>query len=233
MIEIIPTNTCPPDLQELSRRSEEFSKFASAVHLDVADAAFAPTISWPYQSGQWDELGSMAASGTALPYSDILTYEAHLMVKDANAIGELLARAGCARIIAHIETFDSPTKTQTMFDSWKKSGAKEIGIAILADTPLEALEAYIELCQSVTVMTIASIGKQGIPFDERGYGRVTDLHTRYPDITVEVDGGVGKTQIATLARSGAQRFSVGSAISQSADPAGIHMELFDLAQKAL
>ncbi len=233
MMEIIPTNTCPPDLQELSRRSEGFSKFASAVHLDVADAVFAPTISWPYQSGQRSEIESMAQSGTALPYSDTLTYEAHLMVKDASEIGAL---ACSLRLRAHHRPRGNIRVGGQGADNvrlMEKKCAKEIGIAILADTPLEALEPYIELCQSVTVMTIASIGKQGIPFDERGYGRVTDLHNRYPDMMIEVDGGVGKAQIATLARSGAQRFGVGSAISQSADPAGTHKELLDLAQKAL
>lgn len=233
MMEIIPTNTCPPDLPELSRRSESFSKFAATVHLDIADAKFAPTISWPYQDGEWSELESMADRGNALPYLEKLAYEAHLMIEKPFEIGGLLARAGCMRIVAHVEAFGSADEAKRTFDSWRENGAKEIGIAVLAATPLEALDEYIYLCESVTLMTIATIGAQGIPFDERGYGRVADLHARYPDLVIEVDGGVGKEQIATLARAGASRFSVGSAISKSPDPAQTHRELLELAQKAL
>jgi len=155
------------------------------------------------------------------------------MVKDVSEIGGLLAQAGCTRIIAHVETLDSATKAQEIFDSWRKNGAREIGIAILADTPLETLEAYSDLCQSVTVMSIASIGKQGIPFDERAYGRVADLHARYPDLVIEVDGGVSETQIATLARAGATRFSVGSAIAKASDPAAMYQKLKTIAESAI
>ena len=71
MIEIIPTNTCPPNFAELSSCSESFAKFSKQVQLDIDDGVFAPVISWPYQNGQWAELEEMATRAQALPYSDI------------------------------------------------------------------------------------------------------------------------------------------------------------------
>lgn len=219
MIEIIPTNTCPPNLAELSRRSEAFAKFAPWTQLDIDDGLFAPEISWPYQSGQWSELEEMAVGAKRLPYSETLKYEAHLMVEDPFHVGELLARVGVMRVLAHIETFENEKSGRDAFLAWKSAGAEETGLAILIDTPLSALDALIPLCDAVQIMSIAKLGYQGAPFDSRAILRIKELHARYPDLTIAVDGGVSGKNIAELARAGARRFGVGSAISRSDDPA--------------
>ena len=94
VVEVVPANTTPQDLAELARRTRLFGEFSSTVHLDVADGAFVPALSWPYQGGQWAELESMAST-SVLPQSDTVRYEVHLMVEDPLRVGELFARAGC------------------------------------------------------------------------------------------------------------------------------------------
>lgn len=232
-IEIIPTNTCPPDFAELSRRSEAFAKFAPWVQLDIDDGVFAPAISWPYQNGQWDELERMAVSAQALPCSNFLKYETHLMVEDPFHIGELLARVGCARLIPHIETFENEQSAKDSFSAWKSAGAAEIGLAILIDTPLSALHALIPLCDAVQVMSIAKLGAQGASFDARAFDRIKELHAKYPDLTIAVDGGVSESNIGELVRAGARRFGVGSAISRSADPAAAYSRIKAAGESAI
>jgi len=232
MIEIFPTNTCPPNFAELARRSEAFAKFAPCVQLDIDDGVFAPEISWPYQEGQWTELEEMAARGKALPYSETLKYEAHLMVEDPLRIGELVARVGCARVLAHIETFENEKSAKDAFAAWKSAGAKETGLAILIDTPLSALGALVPICDAVQVMSIAKLGYQGAKFDERAIERVKELHAKYPGLTIEVDGGVSDKNIAELVCAGARRFGVGSAISRSDNPADAYSRLKKLAESA-
>ncbi len=222
-IEIIPTNTCPPDLVELARRSELFAEFAPQVHLDIDDAKFAPVLSWPYFSGQWGERAQ------PLPLADSLRYETHLMVHDPLEIGESLARAGCFRIVPHIEVFSSDDAIRSAFSMWKSAGASEVGLAVLIDTPLSTLEQVIQECDSVLLMSIATLGSQGAPFDSRIFGRVQELHTTYPDLLIAVDGGVGESNIARLVAVGARCFCVGSAISKSPDPASTYRSLLSLA----
>lgn len=220
MIEIIPT-VVPNTLEDVDVFVARSRSFAQTFHVDAADGIFAPNKTWIPELNE------------TLPESEKFRYEAHLMVAHPEAAGSAFAMAGVSRIIAHAEAFDSEEEAKGALQAWKQAGAKEVCLALFIDTPLEALDPYMYSCDCVTLMSIARIGVQGNSFDERAYGRVADLHSRYPDLIIEVDGGVGKEQIAALARAGATRFSVGSAISRSADPAKTHKELFDLASAAV
>jgi ribulose-phosphate 3-epimerase len=233
MIEIIPTNTCPSDLAELSRRSKTFSEFSPWVQLDIDDGAFAPVISWPYGERQWAELEAMATDSQMLPYADTLKYETHLMVEEPSRLGELLARIGVPRIIGHVEAFADAEEIRTALHLWKNAGAPEVGLAILLDTPLPVLAPVVPLCDVVQVMAIAVLGSQGAPFEARIIPKIRELSSAYPDIVIEVDGGVSKKTIATLVHAGASRFGVGSAISKAPDPQAAYEELKLLAENAL
>ncbi len=233
MIEIVPTNTCPPDFAELSRRSLIFAGFADQIQLDIDDGAFAPELSWPYLSGQWAELEEMAVGARRLPCADKLAYETHLMVEDPIRIGELLARVGCMRVIAHVEAFHGTQSTIEAFSTWRAAGAVEVGLAILIDTPLSVLEPHIGKCDVVQMMSIARLGAQGASFEPRVVPRIQELHAKYPDLTIAVDGGVSPANIAELVRAGATRFGVGSAIIKSPDPAATFIHMKKIAENAL
>lgn len=220
MMEIVPT-VVPNSLEDVEVFLEGCRSFATVLHVDAADGMFAPNKTW------------IPSAGEKLPEADTIFYEAHLMVTNPEAVGAAFIEAGAKRLIAHIGAFDAEEDLKRTFEAWKQAGAKEVCAALLMETPLEALDPFIYSCDGVTLMSIATVGRQGIPFDERAYGRAADLHARYPELSIEIDGGVGETQIATLARAGATRFSVGSALAQSADPAATHKKLLELAQKAV
>lgn len=232
MIEIIPTNTCPPTLAELSLRSRAIAQFSPHIQLDVDDGAFAPEISWPYHDGEWAELEKMAVNEEMLPFSDVLKYEAHLMVEEPLRVGELLARVGCSRILAHVEAFEDAQSVVDAFEAWKMAGAVEVGLAVLIDTQLSALEPYIEKCNAVQLMSIAKLGRQGAPFESRIIHRIEELHNRHPDLTIAVDGGVSETNVAQLVRAGASRFGVGSAIMKAQNPKAAYENLKTIAENA-
>lgn len=224
--EVIPTNTCPKTLDELAARSLAFSAYAPVVHLDVSDNKFAPTQSWPFFDGQWHELESMGVGPQKLPLAGSqLSYEVHLMIENPLSAGVAFARAGVDRIIAHVEAFRHADGALDAFKMWRLSGAREVGLAILMDTPLDTLRPFAGICDEFLVMTIATVGKQGIPFDERGIERVSELHKRHPDITIAADGGVSEHNILRLAKAGASRFCVGSAIEKQEDPASAYAAL--------
>jgi ribulose-phosphate 3-epimerase len=233
MIEIIPTNTCPPDFAELSRRSQIISGFAKQVQLDVDDGVFAPEISWPYREGQWAEFEAMAVKEQILPQGDIMKYEAHLMVEEPMRIGELLARVGCTRILAHAEAFKDVQSVMDVFSMWRAAGASEVGLAVLLDTPLSPLQSFIEHCDVVQLMSIATLGRQGAPFEPRIIDRIQELHTTNPNLTIAVDGGVSPANIAELVHAGASRFGVGSAIMKAENPKAAYETLKTIAENAL
>ncbi len=222
---VIPTNTCPPDSAELESRSAQFADFAGAVQLDIADGVFAPVVSWPYFHGQMTEL----ERGSRLPYADLLQYEIHMMVQDPHQVGVHLARAGAMRLVPHVEAFDSPDVARDAFKAWKQAGVAEIGLAILIDTPLERLDVLVEDIDVVQIMSIAHIGKQGEPFDERALQRVEELHAKYPEAMVSVDGGITEANVELLVRAGANRLCVGSAISRAENPEAAFVKIHERA----
>lgn len=203
MADIIPT-VVPKTLDDVVKARKRYP-FAASLHVDIADGIFAPNTTW-------------AISPTEkLPEAAAANYEVHLMVQNPLQAGLSFARAGASRIIGHVEAFDHAERAQEAFDMWQKAGAKEVGIAILMETSLEELTFYVGLCDFVHMMTIATIGKQGIPFDPRSIERVATLHKRYPHITISVDGGESKDTIGQLLDAGATRFCVGSALSKAKD----------------
>lgn len=226
---VLPTNTCPPDMAELERRSAQFLEFATDVQLDIADGVFAPAISWPYVAGQVQDL--QASSLVQLPFADRLTYEVHMMVQDPGKIGEMLARMGARRLLPHIETLPDAADARAMFASWRAAGVREIGLSILIDTPLETLDELIPEVDVVQVMSIAQIGAQGQPFDDRALQRVEELHAKHPDLLVAVDGGISEESVEMLVRAGANRLCVGAAISKALDPAKSFAALYDRAMQ--
>ena len=231
MIEIIPTNTCPIDLLELSRRSEAFAEYATCVQLDIADGAFVPATSWPYGEGQMHELRALAGEG--LPYADNLSYEIHIMAEEPKDIGVAFAQAGAARIIGHVESFSDSEEARSALSAWRVSSAREVGLALLLDTPLPVIEPLLQACDFVQVMSIAQLGYQGAQFEPRVFDRIGEIRATYPNLIVEIDGGVSEKNIAELARAGATRFGVGSAISKAADPKAAYEMLKTLAENAI
>lgn len=228
---ILPTNTCPGDLAELARRTEAFADFAPEIQLDISDGLFSPVTSWPYNGVQWSELEDMAASGTQLPMAERVGYEVHLMVQEPEQLGILLAQTGVRRIMPHVETLDDVERARETFAAWKAAGAREVGLSLLIDTPLESVAPYADVCDVIQLMSIARIGAQGQPFDERSLTRVEELHAAYPDMVVAVDGGVSEANIELLVRAGANRLCVGSAISKAPKPSEAYARMLERAQK--
>lgn len=233
MIEILPTNTCPPDYPELVRRARVYAHFSAHIHIDVSDGRFTPVTSWPYGEGQWSELERMADRRESLPLAQPVRYEAHLMVKDPLRIGTFMARIGVRRVIGHAECFVDAHAVKEAFSAWRAGGAEEVGLAFLIDTSLSILDQYAPMCDTVLMMSIPTLGKQGAPFDERIYERIRTVHEAHPELVIAVDGGVGESNIAKLAEAGATRFGVGSAIMRASDPALAYTHLRKLAQDAV
>ncbi len=217
MIKIIPT-VVPDSFLSVEATVDAYSKFATVIHIDICDGLFAPNATW-------------TPRGEQFPPRENLTYEAHLMVSDPRAVGLACIRSGAQRVIGHVEAMGE--KTGETFSAWKAAGAAEVGLAILADTPLETLDPYIALCDVVQMMSIASIGVQGIPYDPTAPARIAALHARYPDLLIAVDGGVSESNIMELARAGVRRFCVGSTLSKSPDPASTYARLMELAESAI
>lgn len=226
---IIPA-VMPRDLDELKQFAERFGEFTDYIQLDVMDGSFAPNPHWPFaDAAQRAELEQLAARERQLPQE--VSFEVHLMVNDPAPVGELFARAGARRIIAHIESFQDVRDIPDVLARWKVAGAQETGIAIKLDTPISALAEVSGACDVIQVMSIQEIGYQGKSFDERALARIEELHALYPTMMVAVDGGVTEATVELLVRAGANRLVVGGALTESMKPETTYAKILERAMQ--
>lgn len=222
-IDILPT-CVPKGVRDMQAAAEKIRVFSERVHLDIDDGIFEETMSWPYEApGQFNSNLSLA------PFAG-MDVEVHLMVKEPRQIGAAFAHAGAHRIIAHVEAFRSDMEGKTALDYWRASGASEVGVAALLETPLELLAVYAPHCDVIQLMSINVIGLQGAQFDARVLPRIAQLHAQYPDKIIAVDGGVSELNVGSLIEAGARRFSVGSAIFHDPEPSRAFASIVRAAQ---
>ncbi len=215
---IIPT-VVPAGPEDISAARARYS-FAQSIHVDVTDGEFAPTKTW------------MPPPGYKLPDNATVEYEVHLMAENPLSLGLAYAHAGAKRMIGHVETFGHSDGAQDTFSMWRGSGVRAIGIALLLETSPKDIIPFVELIDFVHVMTIAEIGAQGQPFDERALERIARVHAQYPELVISVDGGVNADRIPELARAGVSRFCVGKALAAAPNPEALFNALSALCTPA-
>lgn len=218
MIEVVPT-VVPESLEDVAEVVRRYGSFAKRIHVDVADGRFAPNTTW------------MPSEGEMLPSG--MEYEIHMMVADPHETGLRYAKAGAYALIGHVEAFGSADNAKAAYDAWKAAGVKEVQAAALFQTAVEDLALYVPISDYVLLMTIASIGVQGIPFEEAGIERIRRFHELFPEARIAVDGGVSLKNIDRLAAAGAVHCCAGSAISQAEDPAKAYADLIALGSAAV
>jgi ribulose-phosphate 3-epimerase len=224
MREIVPA-IMPHTMNRFREMAQDVSRFASSAQLDIGDGDFISMITWPF-----DMDDPMTLEEFPVPS---LLWEAHLMIREPGPLGEAFARIGVERIVGHIEAFGAVDDDATVnnarraLQAWRAAGAREVGISLVLDTPMSAVEPLIQdgSVSYVQVMGIAQIGAQGHPFDARTIERVRELHAQYPQLTITVDGGVNNDNARALVEAGATRLAAGSSIWNNDDHAAAFREL--------
>jgi len=193
------------------------------VQIDVVDGNVATPASWPYSAP--GELSAMAERGEILPLLDRLEYEIDLMCTDAEEVaGDWLA-LGASRLTFHYESMiDAPQPLSRIrrrygSDPLSTTGVFSLGLAINLNTNVSLIESCLGEVSYVQCMGIAQIGRQGEPFDARVLEKVRELGTLYPELEIQVDGGVSLEHAKSLLALGVSSLVVGSAILSASDPA--------------
>ncbi|MBI1755284.1 hypothetical protein HY250_02160 [Candidatus Azambacteria bacterium] len=236
MSEIIPA-IIAKDKEELQRKLSLVEGLVSWAQIDVTDGVFTPATTWPYVDG--------VISNFQFPISK-LNLEVHLMVKNPeHTIANWLA-SPVKRILLHYES-TAPERIAELIGKITASG-KEAGLVLKLETPLSVLDDLFHASRSlfvqersdwqqtavqrghrqsrgftlhvVQLMGIAEIGYYGHGFEPYALDRIKALRAKYPDVTIEVDGGVNLENASVIARAGADNLISGSAIFKTDDVKG-------------
>jgi ribulose-phosphate 3-epimerase len=170
---------------------------AERIHVDVMDGQFVPPIT--FGDGMVRSVGSLCE----------LPIEAHLMTHTPERQIEAFAKAGCCRFIFHIEVAPHAHRVVQAI----RAHGMEAGVAINPGTPLAAVEEIASLVDAVLVMTV-NPGYGGQAFLPETLGKLKRLRDRWPELDLEVDGGISPNTIRAATDAGANLFVVGSYLQE-------------------
>lgn len=178
---------------------------AEYVHVDVMDGHFVPNLS----------IGVPVVA--ALKRRTRLPLDVHLMVSNPDRLLADYLAAGADRVAVHVEV---STHLDRLLSEIRRQGAAA-GVAINPATPVEVLSDVLHLCDFVLVMSVnpGFSGQAFLPHTLVKMRRLCELIAASGcEVEIELDGGVGRSNIAELARAGAGSCVVGSALFGSEDP---------------
>ncbi len=200
VVEIIPA-ILAKDEKEFRRKIESVAGLCDTVQIDVMDGRFVDNVTW----AEPRRIDAMRLS---------VAFEAHLMVEDPLSTLESWSASGCSRVLLHVEALENVIEALEQARLY----GMEVGLSINPDTPLEPLEEALALVDVVQIMGVHP-GRMGQPFQSVALEKAKALRAKFPDLPIEVDGGVAVGIARQLAEAGVDRLVSGSAVFNSGAPA--------------
>ncbi|MBY0244953.1 MAG: ribulose-phosphate 3-epimerase [Sphingobacteriaceae bacterium] len=213
MKSIIAPSILSADFANLQRDIEMINQSeADWFHVDVMDGVFVPNISFGF------------VVMNALKKHAKKTLDVHLMIVNPDNYIEEFANAGADIITVH---YEACTHLHRTIQAIKAAGCKA-GVAINPHTPVSFLKDILMDLDLVLLMSV-NPGFGGQKFIENTYNKVIELKrmttTLNPNLIIEVDGGVGLSNIKKLKDAGADAFVAGNAVFAAANPSEMIAEL--------
>ncbi len=172
---------------------------ARYLHYDVMDGMFVPSLSFGPHI-----LESIRPATN-------LVCDVHLMIREPIRYIEAFQKAGADLITVHLEACEDVDATIRKI---RECGCKA-GIAISPDTPVSAVEPYVDKVDMVLVMTVYP-GFGGQKFIPKSLNRVRELKAMMDEkglsTDIEVDGGIYTSNVEEVIKAGANVIVSGSGV---------------------
>lgn len=186
-------------IEELNSKLSRLLNFSDDFQIDIMDGAYVPE-----ESFDITELKELPAGKL---------FEFHLMVAHPLEYMSQLKRLGVRKVIFHDEIDED---TATDIEAFKNEGFV-VFLAINPESPVEQIEGYIPMLDGVMLMSVHP-GKTGQQFISEVLDKARELRKKYPELVLEIDGGVNKDNIISIFEAGINIVGIGSGILKAEDP---------------
>lgn len=166
---------------------------ATHLHLDVMDGAFVPNITF----------GKDVIS--AIRKHTKLIFDIHMMVENPERYIKDMVDAGANSITIHAESTKHLDRAINLIKSY---GVKAC-VALNPATPISIVENVAYLLDMILVMSV-NPGFGGQKFIPQALDKIQKLRELYPDIDIEVDGGINDKTAKLAKTAGANILVAGS-----------------------
>ncbi|MDP3998487.1 MAG: hypothetical protein Q8P89_02630 [bacterium] len=187
MIEIIP-GIQEDNFEKIEEKIRLVEPYVNWVQIDITDKTL--TVNESFRDPQ--------------PFKKLKTglfLEVHLMTIDPARVASDWAGAGFKRLIAHFES----QNPQEFIRTAKRLGV-EVGLAIDGPTEVAKIEPFLSQIDQVTVMMIKS-GPSGQKFHPEYSDKIRFIHKNWPNLPIEVDGGINPETANLVKKAGATRLA--------------------------
>lgn len=185
MIEILP------GIQE-----ESFAKICQKIRL------VEPYVNWVQIDVTDKTLTENESFRDPKPFKNLKTrvnFEVHLMFDDPLKVVPDWAEAGFKRLIGHVESQDPGG-----FVRWVRERGLEVGLALDGPTPVGEIVPYLPQVDQVLVMMYKA-GPSGQKFQKENLKKIKFIHQNFPNLPIEVDGGINGETAKMVKEAGASR----------------------------
>lgn len=204
------------DFSKLGQEVSEVEKAgADLVHIDVMDGAFVPNIT----------IGPLVEK--SLVGKTSLPFDVHLMIENPDRYIEDFVTEQTEFICVHEEACTHLNRTVQLIRSFGVRPA----VALNPATSLTVLDYILEDVDMVLIMSV-NPGFGGQKFIPQTMAKIKLLEgirrNRELDFEIEIDGGVGASNIAEISEAGCDIFVAGSAVFGREDRVAAVSELKEL-----